>query len=192
MPKFTKQCENFKLLVRKVRQVSPEAAQKLVNIWNSSAEYKEIINFVTDQKSHLFLNQLFVFNYTIEGYEYWKDIIKRCVKAESIFAIPQKDIQELIEHCEDNLIHGSIYSESLLRHIRGGKDKQNNFLGYDLSKPSETSFVLLEESNNREDAAKLLLIKSAPSTMPREQDYPTRFKYLQAKLAYEMASKVTK
>lgn len=129
---------------------------------------------------------------TIPLNEYWKDIIKRCVKAESIFAIPQKDIQELIEHCEDNLIHGSIYAETLLRHIRGGKDKQNNFLGYDLSKPSETSFVLLEESNNREDAAKLLLIKSAPTSAPREQDYPTRFKYLQAKLAYDMASKVTK
>lgn len=74
MPKFTKQCENFKLLVRKVRQVSPEAAQKLVNIWNSSAEYKEIINYVSDQESHLFLNQLFVFMFTIEGYDYWKDI----------------------------------------------------------------------------------------------------------------------
>ena len=74
MPKFTKQSENFKLLVRKVRQVSPEAAQKLVNIWNSSAEYKEIINYGSDQESHLFLNQLFVFMFTIEGHDYWKDI----------------------------------------------------------------------------------------------------------------------
>lgn len=74
MPKFTKQSENFKLLVRKVRQVSPEAAQKLVNIWNSSAEYKEIIIFTPAQKSHLSLIEIFAFHYTKEGYEYWNNI----------------------------------------------------------------------------------------------------------------------
>ena len=74
MPKFTKQSENFKTLVRKVRKVSPEAAQKLVTFWNSSEEYKNIIEFKTYQNLQPRLIETFIFRYTKEGYEYWNNI----------------------------------------------------------------------------------------------------------------------
>ena len=46
--------------------------------------------------------------------EYWKQIIRACSNDDRIWQYPVTDIVELIEHCEDNVQHGSIYAASLM------------------------------------------------------------------------------
>lgn len=118
--------------------------------------------------------------------DYWKLIIRKCCKSESIFEIPKADLDELIEHCEANIMAGSIYSHSLFTLLREGREKQSSFLGTDLTK---TEFVILDENNSIEEANMLLLINSATDTEPKPSDYPNRLMYLKAKLKYDMASK---
>jgi len=123
--------------------------------------------------------------------DYWKSIIKRCCRSESIFEVPTKDIQELIEHCEDNIPHGSIYANSLMKLLRTGLVKKTTFLSDDDVTTGDT-FVILDASQGVEAANKLLLINSAPKEKPVESDYPNRFAYIKAKLKYDMATTYNK
>ena len=117
--------------------------------------------------------------------EYWKLIIRKCINSESIFAVPTSDIQELIEHCEDNIEHGSIYAHTLMQILRNGKQKQTNFLGLG---DWESSFVLLNQEDSVEKANIELLVANAPSTEPRITDYPTKFEWLKAHSKWKLAS----
>lgn len=118
--------------------------------------------------------------------DYWKLIIRKCMKAESIFSIPTKDITELIEHCEDNIEHGTIYSHTLMSILREGRDKQNSFLGLgDLSSPS---FVLLDSPDSVEQANLQLLVQTAPTVEPKLLDYPSRFEWLKAHTKWKLVS----
>ena len=116
--------------------------------------------------------------------DYWKLIIKRCCKSESIFQIPRVDLEELIEHCEMNILHGSNYSHELMKLLRMGLKKQSAFLGSDTN--TNTEFVILDADNNVEDANKLALILSAPTELPVESAYNSRLDFLKAKLKYDM------
>lgn len=116
--------------------------------------------------------------------EYWKQIIRKCAKAESVFSIPKQDIEELIEHCELNIPHGSIFAAALMKLLRNGLTSQKDFLGVDLS---EVTFRILSPETSVEDANKQSIIDSAPKQEPKITDYPTRFAYVKAKLAWQMA-----
>ena len=122
--------------------------------------------------------------------EYWKLIIRKCIKAESIFAIPVPDIDELITHCEDTIEHGSIYSHTLMSMLRSGRDKNKNFLGlgdWDISQ-SSLSYLILDKNKDSVEEANLELIKkAAPSEEPRITDYPSRFEYLKAKMRWNLS-----
>ena len=61
--------------------------------------------------------------------EYWKGIIIKCCKSEAIFSILASDLEELIQHCEDNIEHGSIYAHTLMELLRAGQRRQQNYLG---------------------------------------------------------------
>lgn len=122
--------------------------------------------------------------------EYWKLIIRKCMKAESIFSIPTKDIVELIEHCEDNIEHGTIYAHTLMSILREGRDKQNSFLGLgslDFDSSSQ-SFVLLDSNDSVEKANFDLLVQTAPIIEPKLTDYPTRFEWLKAHTKWKLVS----
>lgn len=121
--------------------------------------------------------------------DYWKSIIKKCCKSESIFNIPKIDLEDLIEHCEDNIAVGTIFSHQLMKLLRDGLLKQKGFLGVDFS---AAEFVILDADTSVEDANKLAMIKSAPSERPVERDFPTKFLYLKAKLKFDMASQYNK
>lgn len=118
--------------------------------------------------------------------DYWKSIIKKCCKSESIFEIPADDLAELLEHCETEIPAGSIYHAKLLTLLREGVKRQSSFLGSDFV---ATKFVVLDADTSVEDANKLLLINSAPEAKPVEKDYPTKVAFLRAKLAYDMKQK---
>jgi hypothetical protein len=124
--------------------------------------------------------------------EYWKQIIRACANEDSIWKFPLSDITELIEHCEDNVIHGSIYAHALMKLLRSGAKKHTDYLGFgdvDLSGRSATVFSLLDATSSAGDANKLAAIQSAPDHEPRPQSYPNRFAYLKAKLSWDMAQR---
>jgi hypothetical protein len=126
---------------------------------------------------------------TLSCAEYWKLIIRKCVNSESIFSVPTSDITEIIEHCEDNIPHGSIYAHTLMQILRNGKEKQSNFLGlgdWDASS-SSLKYILLQSEDSVEKANIQLLINSAPLTEPRIQEYPSRFDWLKAHTKWRLS-----
>jgi len=119
--------------------------------------------------------------------EYWKTIIIRCCKAESIFTIPREDLECLIRWCEDNIDHGSLYAHSLMSLLRAGMARQSNFLGDDGINMSLTTYSLMPDDSSPEAAAKQALIDSAPKTEPVRGEYPSQIAYLRARGAFRMA-----
>lgn len=131
-------------------------------------------------------------NNIIQCSEYWKIIIQKCAHEESIFAIPRKDIQELLEHCEEFVPMGSIYSFELFKILRHALEKQKNFLGLGDFDIKSASYHILTASDTTEDANMIALIDSAPAEMPRIEQYPSRFAFLKAKMRWDMARKHNK
>ena len=114
--------------------------------------------------------------------EYWKQIIRKCTNAESIFNIPSKDVQELLDHCEEYIDAGSSYAFHLFRILREGLKKQQGYLGL-----GDFSFSIISEDTSVETANRIAIIQNAPDSEPRRIDYPSQFAYLKAKLAWDMA-----
>ena len=132
----------------------------------------------------------FVKNLKISCSDYWQTLIIRCAKNENIYALSEKDLQELLEHCEEHIPVGSIYSNHLFSVLRKGLAKNKDFLGLS----TLGSYTLLEESaaTNVEAANLISIINSAPSEEPKKEDYPSSFKYLQAKLRWDAAQRSKK
>lgn len=127
-------------------------------------------------------------NKEIQLSAYWKQIIRKCINKDAIFQIPLSDLDELITHCEDNIPHGSIYAHTLMEMLRSGKDKNKNFLGlgdWDLAS-SPIAYKILSDSDSVESANMEAICMSAPTELPKIQDYPSRFAWLKAKIKYDM------
>lgn len=108
--------------------------------------------------------------------EYWKSIIVQCGKSDSsVFRIDDADLQELLDHCEENLHFGSIFTHSLFSLLRNAKNRAKDYLGFTII-PSDHSVV---EANNIQR-----LVDAAPDKEPLERDYPSRFAFLRAKAAW--------
>jgi len=136
--------------------------------------------------------------------EYWKQIIRACAKDEAIWQFPEKHINELIEHCEDELTleertsevhgHGSIYAYSLMKLLRNGLSKKANYLDFgnaDLG-GRVTSFKILSESTSIGDANMIAAIQSAPTEAPRREQYKTPFEFLKAKANWDLKQRYKK
>lgn len=124
--------------------------------------------------------------------EYWKQIIRACTNDDAIWRYPATDIDELIDHCENNIIHGSIYSHKLMQLLRQGYQKNRDYLGMgdvDLAGKTATQFTLLAPASSAEDANKLAAIQAAPLVEPKEFNYPNRFAFLKAKANYDMCKR---
>lgn len=122
--------------------------------------------------------------------DYWMELIIRSCKKENIFALSRKDLEELLSHCEEHIPLGSIYSQHLFQVLRTTIARNKDFLGLD----SLGSYTLLEENAKQDvEAANILaLVNAAPSEAPKREDYPSDFKYLQAKLRFDLARKAGK
>lgn len=121
---------------------------------------------------------------------YWQHIIKSCAKTESIWEIPDADIIELIEHCEEHIEHGSIYAATLMALLRTGRDRKKDFLDlgdFNIGSNGSSTFRILDPSSNLQDAAIQSAILSAPTTMPVEKDYPNKLAFIKAKLNFKIA-----
>ncbi len=121
--------------------------------------------------------------------EYWKAIIRRCCRAESIFLIPRSDLDELYEHCQDNIDQGSIFSFTLMNLLRSGRAKHSGFLGLTDLDSSSNTFQILNAEDSVETANKLMMIQSAPTEEPKASQYATRIAYLRDKAKWDMAQR---
>jgi hypothetical protein len=172
-------------------QVRESALEKLIK--SPSREVESYANILADWAElagnfprYTEVTETSLGNLTIS--DYWKQIIKRCCRSESIFQIPRQDLEELIEHCEENIIQGTIYSHKLMTLLRDGLIRQKAFLGLsDAELASPTKFTILDDNASVEDANKLAIIASAPSEKPIRANYATNFAYTKALLNYNYA-----
>jgi hypothetical protein len=122
--------------------------------------------------------------------DYWKQIIIKCGAGETIFAIPEKDLDELIEHCEEaEFLHGSSAAQKLMEHLRESRGKQRRFMDLGDVNIKSGTYQILSGNDTVEDANKLAMIMSAPETDPKLTDYPSRLAWLKAKSNYDLAQR---
>lgn len=123
--------------------------------------------------------------------DYWEEIIIKCAKESAIFQIPEADLQELIEHCEDNIVgEGSIHAMALMRHLRRGKAMQQSYLGLgdiDLASATRTSYRILKPTESAEDANIQNMIDIAPISEPVRKNYPDLVSFIKAKARWNIA-----
>lgn len=123
--------------------------------------------------------------------DYWEEIIIKCAKESAIFQIPEADLIEVIEHCEEQLQdEGSIYAIALMRYLRKGREFQTNYAGLgdiDLASTSRTSYRILKPTESAEDANIQNMIDIAPKSEPVRKDYPDLVSYIKAKARWNMA-----
>lgn len=124
--------------------------------------------------------------------DYWKSIIVKAAKNEFLYSIPEKDLNELLEHCEENIPIGSIFSNALFKILRSAKEKQDNFLGLGDVDLSRTTYTILSENDSPEAAQLKAAIDSAPTEEPTREQYPTKFQYLRAKMRWDAAKNLAK
>lgn len=121
--------------------------------------------------------------------DYWKQIIITAGNDDKIYSINRQDLEELLEHCESTISYGSIFSSALFKLLRHALEKQKNFLG--LGNLGE-SFTILGQ-DNVQDANLRVIIDSAPTELPKKEDFPAtpagKFAYMKAKMQYDMLKK---
>lgn len=132
----------------------------------------------------------------IELADYWEQIVIRCAKSESIFQVPESDLNELIAHCENELIapvnddgtytigEGSLHATTLMRYLRKGAMMQKNYLNLgdiDLSSKEGTAYRILKPNESAEDANIQNMIDTAPIKEPVKSSYPSLIEYIKAK-----------
>jgi hypothetical protein len=119
--------------------------------------------------------------------EYWKSLIRLCAKGERLWALPTEDMQELHEHCLENIDGGSIIAHALFELIRAGVSKQAAYAGFGDVDLLSTKFRILDASASVEDANRLAMIDSAPLEEPRRAQYPSEIAWFIAKGKWRMA-----
>lgn len=120
--------------------------------------------------------------------DYWKQIIQKCARDESLYTVREADLAELIEHCEDKIPVGSIFSHALFKLLRHAAEKHKNFLGLG-DRDLVSNYSILADSTDTESANLKALIDSAPVTEPRREQYATQFQFMRAKMRWDMARK---
>jgi len=118
--------------------------------------------------------------------EYWREIINRCYNYDHINKIPAVDLDELIEHCEQNLDEysiGTIYSNHLFSTLEEGKQK---ILSDKVFSTDKAGFTLLNPAK-AEHAHIIEILENSTSDEPKREDYPSDFKYQQAKMRFKLS-----
>lgn len=122
-------------------------------------------------------------NFPPEYEEYWKELIIACYDFKSIIKAQQVHLEDLIEHCEENIDEfscGSIFSNALFNCLQEGLDSLNDFYS--------VGFSVLD-SNQSEQNTLIQIISKAPDKEPIKPDYPNSFAYLKAKMSWDSAVK---
>lgn len=120
---------------------------------------------------------------------YWKRIIRQCASKASIYDIHTADLDECLDHCEDALAeHDSFAADTLITTLRTALKQKAQFYSegdIDITEAG-TLYKILSPSDSVEDAAKQVLIDTAPLVAPVLRDYPSKYQYLKALTKYQM------
>lgn len=136
--------------------------------------------------------------------DYWENIIVAAAN-KRFFTIPRTDLEECIEHCEENIDPGSIYHHKLLSVLREAKSYLAGFLG-DISGlgsskkrvpiwnfPGAPAGAEYQDTDNEQDvfAANLdVIVASAPTTIPVRGMFVNNMEYLKAKIKWSAAQDI--
>jgi len=125
-------------------------------------------------------------------YEYWRELF--LLKGLKVYAARTVDLQELVDHMEEHLEHGSIFAASRMKHIRTLLKKNQAGLNYglgitdeDLAEITDSPFKIVEGSIEEHNIA--VIAASAPQEQPQSHQYSSRVHYLRAKAQWELAQK---
>lgn len=111
--------------------------------------------------------------------DYWKQIIRTIAKEDALWRLPRKDIVELIEHCEDNIQHGNIYAHALMKYLRTGLARYDDYLGFGET-PTPTVFTVMPANASVHAINKAALLSTAPIEEPKKSQYTSHFAWLKA------------
>lgn len=126
--------------------------------------------------------------------EYWKQIIKTIANEDKLWRFPRADIVELIEHCEENIVHGNIYSHKLMNYLRSGLKKYDDYLGFGESDivTGATSFTVMPSRTTIQDINTTALLNTAPVDEPKKSQYPNHFAWLKAYSRWKLAQTIAR
>ena len=122
----------------------------------------------------------------------YKEVIVSCFDSTKMFNTPISLIKEVKDYCECNIEVGSIHFHELSKALNKAVSSHIDYLGmtYKLS-----DYALLSDRDTATNSASTLKTDSelavitdhAPTSEPRECDYPSKLAYLKAKMAYRVA-----
>lgn len=121
---------------------------------------------------------------------YWKECISRAASPNMVLSVPLRDYQELLEHCEDNIPIGSVFSNALFKLLRHAVECHKDFLGLLPASQSNPRFTIIDNSNKLESSLLENIRNAAPLAEPKRQDYPSQLAYLKARFAWQKASQM--
>lgn len=137
--------------------------------------------------------------------EYWKSIIVRACREEELWNIHNGDLQELIEHCEDAIPHGTIFAHKLMHVLREACKKQGILFDigdWDIASltggnKGATLYTILDAEASQDSDTTLAanikaLIASAPDHMPVRSEYPSEFQFMKAMGKWKLAQRSQK
>lgn len=124
--------------------------------------------------------------------EYWRELFT--LKGLKVYAARTVDLQELVDHMEENLEHGSIFAANTLKHLRTLLKKNQAGLNYglgitdeDLAEIDSSPFKIVEGSVEEHNMQ--IIAAGAPEEEPQRKDYPSIVGYLRARAAWQLAEK---
>lgn len=124
--------------------------------------------------------------------EYWRELF--LLKGLKVYNARTVDLQELVEHMEENLEHGSIFAAATMKHLRTLLKKNQAGLNYglgitddDLAEISSSPFTIVEGSVEEHNIS--VISASAPVEQPQPGKFASRVQYLRAKAAWDLAQK---
>lgn len=112
--------------------------------------------------------------------DYWKQIIKTIANDDKLWRFPRADIVELIDHCEDNIQHGNIYAHTLMKYLRNGLRKYDDYLGFGDISVSATSFTVMPANASVHEINRAALLSTAPESEPKKHQFPSTIAWLKA------------
>ena len=124
--------------------------------------------------------------------DYWRSLF--LLKGVKVYEARQVDLQELVDHMEEYLEHGSIFAQSTMEHVRTLLRKNSAGLTYglgitdaDLADLDSSPFTIVEGSIEQHNIN--ILVSSAPEEEPNAVTFSSRVQYLRAHAAWKLAQR---
>jgi len=140
------------------------------------------------------------FKVSIEGKQepislssYWQQIIVRACREEEVWSIRREDLQELIEHCEQNIPAGTIFSYKLMKVLRDAGEKQDILLDigdWDIAAAGTGTtglYNIIPDDDSILQANIKALSVGAPTHKPVRSEYRSEFEYIKALAKWRLA-----